>query len=182
MGSDAGVTSTISGLGSFNSRSRMGSDPTTPRSPSFRTTFQFALPHGERPSSTPPSMRRCGFQFALPHGERPSTCRACTSPVSVSIRAPAWGATKGACLLCVCPSVSIRAPAWGATIHRCHFAHLPNRFNSRSRMGSDPCGQRCASTAAGFQFALPHGERPRLPAAAMRKPCFNSRSRMGSDH
>jgi len=45
--------------------------------------------------------------------------------------------------------------------------HLPQRpdapggFNSRSRMGSDLAQTRLALDKQVFQFALPHGERPR---------------------
>ena len=37
---------------------------------------------------------------------------------------------------------------------------LYDRFNSRSRMGSDPDASRRAWRGSGFQFTLPHGERP----------------------
>ena len=98
--------------------------------------FQFALPRGERRCASPPSPTSTGFQFALPRGERPAICR-CAPPGGcfnsrsrvgsdqhqrvhprhqrVSIRAPAWGATRS-CRTCLASAnVSIRAPAWGAT-------------------------------------------------------------------
>ncbi len=63
-------------------------------------------------------------------------------------------------------------------------------FNSRSRMGSDVAMQWVEQAAAMFQFALPHGERPRrsiqvdlrrlfqfaLPHGERRKPLHRSRS------
>ena len=41
--------------------------------------------------------------------------------------------------------------------------HLPQGFNSRSRMGSDSSPTRYRCLAARFQFALPHGERHARP-------------------
>ena len=101
--------------------------------------------------------------------------------VEVSIRAPAWGATGLRGVVGVVADVSIRAPAWGATPAPCLPRHprrfqfalphgerrpgrwsawIPDRFNSRSRMGSDL----------------------RRRPAADRRVGFNSRSRMGSDN
>ena len=76
----------------------------------------------------------------------------------VSIRAPAWGATRYAKPAFANGKVSIRAPAWGATLTTITLA-----------------------IDTGFQFALPRGER-RLHAARPRHSLrFNSRSRVGSD-
>ena len=55
------------------------------------------------------------FQFALPHGERPGKIGAVVNIASVSIRAPAWGATPARHAEDARFYVSIRAPAWGAT-------------------------------------------------------------------
>ena len=85
------------------------------------------------------------FQFALPRGERRKIAWLEAHVCSVSIRAPAWGATSSSKRPPMLGNVSIRAPAWGATyppvIHRPQVA----RFNSRSRVGSDkakPTGGR----------------------------------------
>ena len=77
--------------GSFNSRSRMGSDQSSAPSqedmmvsihaPAWGATrllvpplrpimFQFTLPHGERPATGTVSGSSLKFQFTLPHGER----------------------------------------------------------------------------------------------------------------
>ena len=121
------------------------------------------------------------FQFALPHGER-------------------LQGRPGAVLY----GVSIRAPAWGATQRFSALFRNIIRFNSRSRMGSDPpAGQSPAwcccfnsrsrmgsdmtlAKISGqkdvFQFALPHGERRAAPVRRDQlETGFNSRSRMGSD-
>ena len=84
-------------------------------------------------------------------------CRA-LSAGGVSIRAPAWGATTIRAHLEDTLQVSIRAPAWGATQMPWRSVYLEK-----------------------FQFALPHGERPRKTMCKMPIRGFNSRSRMGSD-
>ena len=132
------------------------------RSSSSVCRFQFALPRGERPSSVFTFSPKPRFQFALPRGERRAGVRGHFEPRSfnsrsrvgsdtdfhavsfipvVSIRAPAWGATRlfdhpsgadgfqfalprgerrGWCdYLPAAQIVSIRAPAWGATECRC---------------------------------------------------------------
>ena len=77
------------------------------------------------------------FQFALPHGERQGLKVEMPQLVDVSIRAPAWGATFGVAAARGGAGVSIRAPAWGATLAAGAQQNGEQRFNSRSRMGSD---------------------------------------------
>ena len=86
--------------------------------------FQFALPHGERRWMTRKNGMSCRFQFALPHGERHGIAAHQLIHQPVSIRAPAWGATR---------SMPSSPPPT-----RC--------FNSRSRMGSD-CHHAMTGTA-----------------------------------
>ena len=158
MGSDISASRLCVKRYCFNSRSRMGSDSTTPATPWRDSKFQFTLPHGERQrrratrratpsfnsrsrmrSDAPPDSSGFGirqFQFTLPHGERLADFRACNALSDVSIHAPARGATGGVCLSLSCVNVSIHAPAWGATRSPLH----PQRM-------------------FGFQFTLPHGER-----------------------
>ena len=108
---------------------------------------------------TPSAGSQPKFQFALPRGERPAG-RLVARPASwVSIRAPAWGATrcgqppqktKGVSIRApawgaTIPAhrdgkqvvVSIRAPAWGATVAAEGVYVFRDGFNSRSRVGSD---------------------------------------------
>ena len=63
------------------------------------------------PSSASPS-----FQFTLPHGERPRSLAWKDKTVWVSIHAPAWGATHERAKWLRWQRVSIHAPAWGATM------------------------------------------------------------------
>ena len=99
----------------FNSRSREGSDKTMAMDTSPISRFQFTLPRGERPEGivdietgkgfqfTLPRGERlyagtyrspiCLFQFTLPRGERQSDYNELRRLASVSIHAPARGAT-----------------------------------------------------------------------------------------
>ena len=102
---------------------------------------------------------------------------------AVSIHAPAWGATRGEAKDEAMFNVSIHAPAWGATQAKPTMSPALDRFNSRSRMGSDVVDDapesevqvsihapawgatsqaRTNRSKAKFQFTLPHGERQEL--------------------
>ncbi len=87
-----GVTS-MSGVG-FNPRPRMGGDTLRLNDCDRWDRFQSTPPHGGRP--VPPSISG--------------------SFISVSIHAPAWGATISGQPNFGAIPVSIHAPAWGATI------------------------------------------------------------------
>ena len=77
----------------FNPRSRTGSDHPTCRSFSGGFSFQSTLPHGERPAIPHRRNGKRRFQSTLPHGERP-VCEALRGiGLTVSIHAPARGAT-----------------------------------------------------------------------------------------
>ena len=115
MGSDFIQSGTAAGEVGFNPRSRMGSDLESRRTNTAATTFQSALPHGERlpfPSLPFPSgvvsIRAPAWGATFFTGFRDPPCR-------VSIRAPAWGATIRVRNFLPLLDVSIRAPAWGAT-------------------------------------------------------------------
>ena len=122
------------------------------------------------------------FQSTLPHGERLGAHVNDVNVRTISIHAPAWGATK---------TVSSRR-------------HDATYFNPRSRMGSDRTYLHRNQRKRRFQSTLPHGERLAAQADFIRK-CrisihapawgatksskvpladtsdFNPRSRMGSD-
>ena len=146
-------------------------------------------------------MRR--FQSTLPRGERPLSIRPPTPIMSVSIHAPARGATlsfvsrllqgfvsihapaRGATFILACQStahiVSIHAPARGATILFLPTIqplevsiHAPARGATRA-VDSLCAGQR-------FQSTLPRGERlPMFTRSKNKNSGFNPRSREGSD-
>ena len=56
------------------------------------------------------------FQSTLPHGERLTPMGEYQYCISVSIHAPAWGATYFDPVVDDWTPVSIHAPAWGATV------------------------------------------------------------------
>ena len=129
---------TVVDLRDFNPRSRMGSDRRIHLMREAPTAFQSTLPHGER------RMER----------ELRKPC------ISISIHAPAWGATLFFFDTQTCFKISIHAPAWGATNIIYSVATVIADFNPRSRMGSDKHNIFCGYSDSGFQSTLPHGERP----------------------
>ena len=99
-------------------------------------------------------------------------------------------------------SISIHAPAWGATgdptldwSRQSFQSTLPHgerlviitpdfvitHFNPRSRMGSDVCAMVSIFRRNKFQSTLPHGERHSSKTLNAIRFDFNPRSRMGSD-
>ncbi len=139
--------------------------------------FQSTPPRGGRHHQTL-SYGRCQCFNPRPRvGGDLDTGSALHDQVSVSIHAPAWGATHDigpSCLTieqfqstpprggrhqhCVSTSnVSIHAPAWGATRDRCHIGR--RCFNPRPRVGGDRSGSRFAAVIE----------------------CFNPRPRVGGD-
>ena len=157
-----------------------GATPSTLRVCS-RSSFQFTLPRGERRADNALGFGGRWFQFTLPRGERQKD----------HDNRQSW------------PTVSIHAPAGGATgLDAAPVAEL--RFNSRSRGGSDSSTRSPPTARWWFQFTLPRGERLvfvlelvaevdvsiHAPAGGAtdepgdevaRPRSFNSRSRGGSD-
>ena len=116
--------------------------------------FQSTLPHGERQSGCRYGRSMSKFQSTLPHGERRyREHRSCAG--SISIHAPAWGATPRS--LQSAPRLFQSTLPHGERLQR-RIYESDRNFNPRSRMGSD----------AG-----------RLRTRHERY--FNPRSRMGSD-
>ena len=100
----------------FNPRSRVGSDWIREAAVKFISTFQSTLPRGER--------------LAIPRPRPP--------PQGISIHAPRVG-SDGMAFLFLRPrkSISIHAPAWGATTIMRRVLSREENFNPRSRVGSD---------------------------------------------
>ena len=128
-------------------------------------TFQSTPPHGERPYSRDGSALNDLFQSTPPHGERPIEPAASRAALSISIHAPAWGATR---IVVVVPYFHIifqstpphgeRPLRWGDRAHDHHFNPRPRMgsdrqlprfpflshyFNPRPRMGSDSAARAC---------------------------------------
>ena len=145
------------------------------------TRFQSTLPHGERHVFLGCSSPLYGVSIHAPaRGATSSSfffplyypvsihapARGATTNVvgtfpdfDVSIHAPARGATRALEDLHKPYVVSIHAPARGATRFSPNCRDLPDRFNPRSRTGSDQLSPSSSSSKSGFQSTLPHGER-----------------------
>ncbi len=169
-----------------------------------RSGFQSTLPRGERQMTVADLRDKLVFQSTLPRGERRGRTWA-TSPLTrrfnprsrvgsdggrggrvvvrhcVSIHAPAWGATDAAKAVIRSDDVSIHAPAWGATISRSTLHCMLNRFNPRSRVGSDLMATGFGVLMLMFQSTLPRGERRNAFGQPFATQSFNPRSRVGSD-
>ena len=142
----------------FNPRPREGGDRRTTMVDEHRG-FQSAPPRRGRPARRCATVPRGGFNPRPREGGDSSRRRWPKSDGSVSIRAPAKGATdSGKCRHCE-ERVSIRAPAKGATrLSGAVRAHR-RRFNPRPREGGD------AVTEFGANYGI----------------CFNPRPREGGD-
>ena len=146
---------------SFNPRTRVGCD--TPVAKAFRrwVLFQSTHPRGVRLWAFVYNKRYTLFQSTHPRGVRPGEQVFELRSQTVSIHAPAWGATSRANTACWCSPVSIHAPAWGAT----------------------SASARKAASVAVFQSTHPRGVRPcGASRPARRWPGFNPRTRVGCDY
>ena len=99
----------------FNPRSREGSDICQPYLAMFLLTFQSTLPRRERRTD----------------------CVIPSATSSISIHAPAKGATVFTRFFNSFKAISIHAPAKGATVKKIIKILLKRNFNPRSREGSD---------------------------------------------
>ncbi len=144
-GATCSICSSRMCYGSFNPRSRMGSDARGGAPVCCSALFQSTLPHGERHTPWRSASRLSMFQSTLPHGERRFHPLAGPLGVKVSIHAPAWGATLAALLRIDDAYVSIHAPAWGATDNGYTVSqspkvsiHAPAWGATRPRVGRNP--------------------------------------------
>ena len=127
MGSDYAAGMMFIGAYCFNSRSRMGSDQTRAPLPPPSCRFNSRSRMGSDQS---------WFRWRIRRGRFNSRSRMGSDGAYTD----ALGRGR----------VSIRAPAWGATRHRQHTDRRTVRFNSRSRMGSDAPAAHRPAFAAGF--------------------------------
>jgi len=105
-------------------------------------------------------MTKLAFQSTLPRGERPGPSNIYDGLDSISIHAPARGATW-------CWNLSVTCGIY---------------FNPRSREGSDLSQSMSLVSFSKFQSTLPRGERPKgLITPFTTWYDFNPRSREGSD-
>ena len=100
-----------------------------------------------------------GFQSTRPHGAR-------LSVVGMDL---------------IVETVSIHAPAWGATFGRRHGFDRGDRFNPRARMGRDSCLMERLPFLLGFNPRARMGRDPAKYLMMFMTTCFNPRARMGRD-
>ena len=124
--------------------------------------------------------RKTTFQFTLPHGERLLRGHFARRYPNVSIHAPAWGATRPPTGFSPRQGFQFTLPH--GERHRRPFLSLrTQRFNSRSRMGSDTVGISSPRAVTGFNSRSRMGSDIPPIAEPTEPNSFNSRSRMGSD-
>ena len=143
----------------FNPRSRVGSDSARVPRRRPREVFQSTLPRGERQGITEPQETGWSISIHAPAWGATRAYRPALLLCEISIHAPAWGATQCQAELNRIARISIHAPAWGATPIVPATGWMVLDFNPRSRVGSDK----------------------RYRWNARTKQYFNPRSRVGSD-
>ena len=120
------------------------------------------------------------FQFPPPHGGRLQRVQRFWMYTSISIPAPAWGATFSCQSHGEKWSISIPAPAWGATagVRR---GEARRDFNSRPRRGGDSTSSKVDLRQI---ISIPAPAWGATPPDFLLNPgrfYFNSRPRMGGD-
>ena len=145
----------------FNPRSREGSDRLAIPYRHALYSFQSTLPRRERHQYTPLDVReQHEFQSTLPRRERHFN----------------GGWNYSDC------SISIHAPAKGATPREIRGNRRNGHFNPRSREGSDDARMMQRGVKRVFQSTLPRRERRGCPCHFVdERVYFNPRSREGSD-
>ena len=120
--------------------------------------FQSTRPRGARPCAPHICRSRCRFQSTRPRGARLRLLLRRLGRCSISIHAPAWGATGSSWMLLAFwifqstrphggatrPTtqlislwlISIHAPAWGRDRRLARRCHRHGHFNPRARMGA----------------------------------------------
>ena len=78
-------------------------------------------------------------------------------------------------------SVSIHAPAWGATIRPASVKSFIHCFNPRPRMGGDMRKFGLDSSLTGFNPRPRMGGDQNMQLSILHITCFNPRPRMGGD-
>ena len=142
----------------FNPRSREGGDKGFQDTLKMIELFQSTLPRRERLSRLANALGVNVFQSTLPRRERPESIAVVTGYGSISIHAPAKGATMARVMRFAPHKFQSTLPRRERLQPRCN-AVLTCDFNPRSREGSD---YRCDADNPkpfGFQSTLPRRER-----------------------
>ena len=166
----------------FNPRPRMGGDREYSLQNTRSRLFQSTPPHGGRHLTLQiEDLYQC-FNPRPRMGGDEKVIYPPLSISSVSIHAPAWGATIGVVASHVDYSVSIHAPAWGATFHNAWLGIKLVGFNPRPRMGGDVKGKGIKGVVGWFQSTPPHGGRLLITSAGSLRTVFQSTPPHGGRH
>ena len=165
---------------SFNPRPRMGGDTNTP------STYKGFTSFNPRPRMGGDSL----FSFRLivglsvsihaPAWGATADMTVLDAAVTVSIHAPAWGATRAAINMLGRAVVSIHAPAWGATNRGGEFL-LIILVSIHAPAWGATCIYGLVYGLYVFQSTPPHGGRLWTMKATSPAERFNPRPRMGGD-
>ena len=164
----------------FQSTRPRGARLHAPRHDRFRTKFQSTRPRGARPTRPPACPRLPQFQSTRPRGARLVGAGGARGVVSVSIHAPARGATPA----------PIRAPerrAFQSTRPRGARHRSPASQQARRAFQSTrPRGARLypiiwTTAEVEFQSTRPRGARQNLQSIIKDRDRFNPRARAGRD-
>ncbi len=145
--------------------------------------FQSTHPRGVRPMMWTASSSWHRFQSTHPRGVRRKSPQNHRASSTVSIHAPAWGATPRTLALCRFDSeVSIHAPAWGATVDEWYLRFGLQVSIHAPAWGATYVGNGYPLGQAMFQSTHPRGVR-RGPSHGriVAFPSFNPRTRVGCD-
>jgi len=147
----------------FNSRARVGRDPSEAARRPASIAFQFARPRGARQSRRATATGRECFNSRARVGRDSNKTRKASIMESFNSRARV-GRDYGGGQECISVGVSIRAPAWGAT------SASSGASAGLSFQFARPRGARLAALAPDepsmpFQFARPRGARLGIEAA-----------------
>ena len=146
----------------FQSTLPQGERRTTIMTPSGTYTFQSTLPQGERPDKTIEKLWCCYFNPRSRKGSDEAVQTEDPSVRTISIHAPARGAT-GMAYVFICLNEFQSTLPQGERRRRSRpYRLFLLYFNPRSRKGSDGTSIRNLLHMAGFQSTLPQGERLKM--------------------
>ena len=127
---------------------------------SQRSVFQSTRPRGARLGRNMMIRSIFGFQSTRPRGARHSQFSSTMTPETVSIHAPAGGATRAGMTYGPITGVSIHAPAGGAT-HAGRITFQAQRVSIHAPAGGATCPVATwRSSLHRFQSTRPRGARP----------------------
>ena len=159
VGCDVGRASPKYAGACFNPRTRVGCDSPPTNRIFAAQEFQSTHPRGVRLAALLGLSIRVTVSIHAPAWGATTSIWQARNSRPVSIHAPAWGATCRHVRQRACLRVSIHAPAWGATLKASGVFLLGHCFNPRTRVGCDGRIVRDQLQGEAFQSTHPRGVR-----------------------